>query len=94
VPQHRPDHLRALGSQRNAQPDLARTLKQIAAQGPSVFYHGEIGAEIAECMAHDGGLVTRADLAAYAPQLRPALRGHYRGLEVISFPPPSSGGAT
>jgi gamma-glutamyltranspeptidase/glutathione hydrolase len=74
------------------QPDLARTLRKLAEEGEDAFYQGEIGAAIAENQARSGGLVTRADLAAYAPKLRPALRGRYRGLEVISFPPPSSGG--
>ncbi|HEY8156484.1 MAG TPA: gamma-glutamyltransferase [Myxococcota bacterium] len=87
-----PPGTRAEPGWRLRQPDLARTLKLLAAQGPDAFYRGEIGAAIAEHLARSGGLVTRADLAGYAPKLRPALRGRYRGLEVISFPPPSSGG--
>jgi len=87
-----PQGARAEPGWRLRQPDLARTLRRIAAQGEGAFYRGEIGVAIAEHLARTGGLVTRADLAAYAPKLRPALRGHYRGLEVISFPPPSSGG--
>jgi gamma-glutamyltranspeptidase/glutathione hydrolase len=74
------------------QPDLARSLRKLAADGPGAFYQGEIGAAIAEQQQRSGGLVTRADLAAYTPKLREALRGRYRGLEVITFPPPSSGG--
>jgi gamma-glutamyltranspeptidase/glutathione hydrolase len=87
-----PAGARAEPGWRLRQPDLARTLRKLAAQGEGAFYRGEIGAAIAEQQAKSGGLVTRADLAAYAPKLRPALRGSYRGLEVISFPPPSSGG--
>jgi gamma-glutamyltranspeptidase/glutathione hydrolase len=74
------------------QPDLARSLRRIAAGGPDVFYRGPLGAAIADHLAQHGGLLTRADLAAYAPRLRPVLRGRYRGREVLSFPPPSSGG--
>ncbi|HEY8155970.1 MAG TPA: gamma-glutamyltransferase [Myxococcota bacterium] len=87
-----PQGVRAEPGWRLRQPELARTLRQIAERGPDAFYRGEIGAAIAGYLASSGGLVTRADLAAYAPKLRPALRGQYRGLEVISFPPPSSGG--
>ena len=74
------------------QPELARTLRLLAAQGPRAFYEGEIAASIAAEMQRRGGLVTREDLAAYRTKLREPLRGSYRGLEVISFPPPSSGG--
>src|SRR5262245_45277172 len=87
-----PAGARAEPGWRLRQPDLGRTLRKIAAQGPEAFYRGEIGAAIADHQARTGGLLTRADLAGYAPKLRPALRGSYRGLEVISFPPPSSGG--
>ncbi len=87
-----PDAARAEPGWRLRQPDLARTLRLIATQGPDVFYRGEIAVAIADELARTGGLVTRADLAAYTPKLRTPLRGGYRGLEVISFPPPSSGG--
>ena len=87
-----PDAARAEPGWRLRQPDLARTLRLIATQGPDVFYRGEIATEIATYLARTGGLVTRADLAAYTPKLRTPLHGSYRGLEVISFPPPSSGG--
>jgi gamma-glutamyltranspeptidase/glutathione hydrolase len=87
-----PDGKPAEPGWRLRQPELARTLRQIAERGPDAFYRGAIAAAIADHLAAGGGLVTRADLAAYEPKLRPALRGSYRGLEVISFPPPSSGG--
>jgi len=74
------------------QPDLAVTLRTLAREGPKAFYEGEIAEAIAGEMERRGGLVTRADLAAYAPKLREPIRGHYRGHEVLSFPPPSSGG--
>jgi gamma-glutamyltranspeptidase/glutathione hydrolase len=87
-----PDGARAEPGWRLRQPDLARTLRLIAERGPAAFYQGEVAAAIADTLAREGGLVTRADLAAYTPKLREPLRGRYRGLEVISFPPPSSGG--
>jgi gamma-glutamyltranspeptidase/glutathione hydrolase len=87
-----PEGVRAEPGWRLRQPDLARTLRKIAEQGPGAFYRGEIGAAITGYLAASGGLVTAVDLAAYTPKLREPLRGHYRGLEVISFPLPSSGG--
>jgi gamma-glutamyltranspeptidase/glutathione hydrolase len=74
------------------QPDLARTLARIAEQGPAGFYAGETADLIEKEMRRGGGLITRADLAAYAPRKRAPLRGTYRGYEVVSMPPPSSGG--
>jgi gamma-glutamyltranspeptidase/glutathione hydrolase len=75
------------------QRDLAKTLKRIAEQGPRAFYGGSTSLAIARYMAKNGGLVTREDLAAYEPTLRQPVHGSYRGLQVYSFPPPSSGGA-
>jgi gamma-glutamyltranspeptidase/glutathione hydrolase len=72
--------------------DLAKTLRLIAARGPEVFYRGEIAEAIAREMAAGGGLITKADLAAYEPKLREPVRGTYRGYELISMPPSSSGG--
>ena len=77
---------------RLVQTDLAATLRRIALQGPDVFFRGEIAEAIADHMKSLGGLLTREDLAAYRPALRTAIRGSYRGYEVFSFPPPSSGG--
>lgn len=74
------------------QPDLARSLRLIAEQGPAAFYAGEIADAIAAEMAANGGLITRADLAAYRPVVREPVRGTYRGYEIASMPPPSSGG--
>jgi gamma-glutamyltranspeptidase/glutathione hydrolase len=73
------------------QPDLARTLKRIAAK-PDDFYHGAIAQELAAAMQKGGGLITAADLARYEVKDREPVRGTYRGYEVISAPPPSSGG--
>jgi len=78
--------------ERFAQPDLARTLQRIAEQGPAGFYDGETAALIEKDMAAHGGLITRADLKAYAPIRRTPISGTYRGYDVISMPPISSGG--
>ena len=77
---------------RLVQPDLARTLTLIAQQGPDAFYKGAIADLIAAEMTRSGGLITKADLAAYTPQERPPVVGWYRGHRVISMAPPSSGG--
>jgi gamma-glutamyltranspeptidase/glutathione hydrolase len=74
------------------QPDLARTLERIAAQGPAGFYEGETAELIEREMKAGGGLITKADLKAYRAKRRAPIVGSYRGYEVISMPPPSSGG--
>jgi gamma-glutamyltranspeptidase/glutathione hydrolase len=73
------------------QPELADTLTRIAAN-PSDFYHGKLAAQIAAFEAANHGLITAQDLAAYQVKERTPLIGHYRGLEVLTSPPPSSGG--
>jgi gamma-glutamyltranspeptidase/glutathione hydrolase len=73
------------------QPDLARTLERIAAD-PDDFYHGKLAQELAADIQKGGGLLTAADLAAYEVKEREPIRGTYRGYEIISAPPPSSGG--
>jgi len=75
------------------QPDLARTLKRIASN-PDDFYHGAMAQELAVAMRKGGGLITTEDLAHYEVKEREAVRGTYRGYEIISAPPPSSGGIT
>ena len=74
------------------QPDLARTLARIADKGPAGFYEGETARLIEREMAANGGLITRGDLKAYTPERRVPLRGTYRGYEILSMPPISSGG--
>ncbi len=74
------------------QPDLARTLERIAAQGPAGFYEGETALLIEQEMQKNGGLITREDLKNYTPKARVPLRGTYRGYDIISMPPISSGG--
>ncbi len=77
--------------ERFIQPDLARTLTRIAQQ-PDDFYHGEIAHQLAASMQAHGGLLTQEDLAAYKVKDRVPLTGHYRGYEIVTSPPPSSGG--
>ena len=74
------------------QPDLARTLQRIADLGPAGFYGGETAALVEKEMAAHGGLVTAADLEAYQAKKRAPVAGTYRGYEIVSMPPPSSGG--
>ena len=73
------------------QPDLARTLERIA-KDPGDFYHGALASELAASIQKGGGLVTADDLAKYEVKEREPVRGSYRGYEIISAPPPSSGG--
>ena len=73
------------------QPDLAHTLERIA-EHPDDFYHGALAREIAAALQKGGGLITADDLAHYEVKEREPIRGTYRGYEVISAPPPSSGG--
>jgi gamma-glutamyltranspeptidase/glutathione hydrolase len=79
------------------QPDLARTLQRIVAD-PEDFYHGKIAAELAKSITSHGGLITEADLAAYKVAERDPLVGklktHDAKYDVITAPPPSSGGIT
>jgi gamma-glutamyltranspeptidase/glutathione hydrolase len=74
------------------QPDLARTLERVAAQGPAGFYEGETARLIETEMATHGGLITRQDLKNYTARRRVPLRGTYHGYDVIGMPPISSGG--
>lgn len=74
------------------QSDLAATLKRIQAGGRDGFYRGETAERIVAAMESHEGLITSEDLAGYVPVERRVLRGTYRGLEVLTMPPPSSGG--
>jgi len=73
------------------QPELARTLERIA-KNPDEFYHGALAQELAAVVHKGGGLITADDLAQYAVKEREPIRGTYRDYDVISAPPPSSGG--
>ncbi len=74
------------------QPELAQTLGRIQAQGAKEFYTGETARLIAADMRVNNGLITLEDLKNYQARERTPLRGTYRGHEIISMPPPSSGG--
>ena len=74
------------------QPELALTLERIAQHGPEGFYTGETAERIAAEMRRGGGLITKEDLAAYRATFREPVRGTYRGFEIVSTPPSSSGG--
>ena len=74
------------------QPDLAHTLELIQNKGADGFYKGENAERLAGFMADIGGIITEEDLLKYEPQEREPIRGTYRGYDILSMPPPSSGG--
>ncbi|HKE26434.1 MAG TPA: gamma-glutamyltransferase [Bryobacteraceae bacterium] len=74
------------------QPELGRTLERIAQLGAADFYEGETARLLAQDMKEHGGLITLADLKGYKVIERPVLTGKYRGFDIITSPPPSSGG--
>lgn len=74
------------------QPDLAATLELIRDNGKDGFYAGENAMRLAQFMADIGGVITEEDLALYEAVEREPIRGNYRGYEIVSMPPPSSGG--
>ena len=78
--------------ERLLQPDLAATLERIAADGLDGFYAGKTAELITAEMQRGGGLIDQEDLAAYTPREREPVRGNYRGYDIVSMPPPSSGG--
>ena len=75
-----------------AQPDLAAALRLIADQGPRAFYEGELAQKLATDMQAHQGLITLDDLKNYRAVVRAPVRGTYRGYQIASMPPPSSGG--
>ncbi|MDZ7622693.1 MAG: gamma-glutamyltransferase, partial [Candidatus Competibacteraceae bacterium] len=74
------------------QQDLAASLELIAEQGPEAFYEGEIARKLVADMEAQEGLITLDDLKNYRAVVRVPVRGTYRGYEIVSMPPPSSGG--
>jgi gamma-glutamyltranspeptidase/glutathione hydrolase len=74
------------------QPDLAATLERIQKNGAKEFYEGEAAKKLADAMAKNGGLVTLADLKNMTAVERKPLTGKYKGYDIITSPPPSSGG--
>jgi gamma-glutamyltranspeptidase/glutathione hydrolase len=77
---------------RCVQADLARTFIRLQRCGPRDFYEGETAHRIAEAMSANGGSITLADLKNYRAVDREPLTGKYRGYDVVTIPPPSSGG--
>ena len=78
--------------ERLRQPDLGRTLSRIRDQGQDGFYRGETARLLADEMRRGGGVITEDDMARYEAKERAPIRGTYRGYDIISMPPPSSGG--
>src|SRR5215468_4635579 len=74
------------------QPELAEVLEAIGREGPHAFYVGPIADKIVNSVRQAGGLMTHGDLENYAPVIRHPVYGTYRGYQVVSMPPPSSGG--
>ena len=75
------------------QPDLAATFARLQQRGANVFYEGQTARLIIEDMARHKGLITAEDMRGYVAKERETLHGNYRGYEIVSMPPPSSGGA-
>ena len=78
--------------ERLKQPELARSLKRIAVQGADGFYKGETARKIVNAVNTAGGTMSLQDLADYDAIARVPVKGNYRGYEIVSMPPPSSGG--
>ncbi len=76
------------------QPELAYVLKKIRDEGRDGFYKGEVAEKLANYMAENGGIITEEDLAKYNSVERAPVTGSYKGYDIISMGPPSSGGAT
>lgn len=85
------DILRAGDVCRN--PRLAQTLRAVAEHGPTVFYGGAVGARLVRDVREAGGVVTLEDLKRYQVKVRRPLTGNVLGLQVVTMPPPSAGGA-
>jgi len=74
------------------QTDLAATYRAVAEQGVAWFYEGEFAAKAGDWMKANGGILTAADFANYKAPEREAIRSKYRGYDLVTMPPPSSGG--
>ena len=77
---------------RLVQPDLVRTLRIIASKGIGEFYRGDLGQRIVKAIGNAGGWIRMEDLESYEPIVREPVYGQYRGYDIYSMPPPSSGG--
>jgi gamma-glutamyltranspeptidase/glutathione hydrolase len=90
----KPDGSPWTADDRLVQPDLARTMRQVAEEGPAAFYQGTIAEQLVAEMEAGNGLITRADLAGYRAKERTPVRGSFGGFEILGAPPPSSGGTS
>ena len=88
----KPDEQSYAQGDKLVQTDLANTLEAIAKNGQRAFYQGPIAEKIASAVRNAGGVMTAADLKNYHAVERTPLRGQYHGYEIVSMPPPSSGG--
>jgi len=75
------------------QPDLGATFTRLQQRGPNEFYEGQTARMIVDNLKRNNGLITLADMRGYVAKEREPVRGTYRGYEIVSMPPPSSGGA-
>jgi len=88
----KPDGTMLVPGDRLVQRDLGRSLRRIAEGGPEAFYNGAIAKRIVADMRANGGLIKATDLASYRAVVRKPVQGRYRGYDILSMPPPSSGG--
>jgi gamma-glutamyltranspeptidase/glutathione hydrolase len=88
----KPDGSVPVAREKLVQRELADTLEAIGQEGARAFYIGPIADKIVAAVRDAGGLITRGDLENYAPVIRNPVYGTYRGYEIVSMPPPSSGG--
>ncbi|WP_288998040.1 gamma-glutamyltransferase [uncultured Psychrobacter sp.] len=88
----KPDGSAYQPGERLYQPELARSLKLIATQGADGFYKGETATKLVKAVNDAGGSMSLQDLANYEAIARTPVTGDYRGYEIVSMPPPSSGG--
>lgn len=88
----KPDGSAYQPGERLKQPELARSLKLVAAQGADGFYKGETARKLVKAVNDAGGSMSLQDLTNYEAIAREPVKGDYRGYEIVSMPPPSSGG--
>jgi gamma-glutamyltranspeptidase/glutathione hydrolase len=88
----KPDGAPLLEGEVLKQPDLAASYRALAKEGADWFYRGDFARAVEAWMKVNGGILTAQDFATYHIALREPVRGRYRGCELVSFPPPSSGG--
>ncbi|MBL6989191.1 MAG: gamma-glutamyltransferase [Bacteriovoracaceae bacterium] len=89
---YKPDGSFYKAGDRLYQRQLGRTLQGLAINGAREFYQGWIARLIVKSMKKNGGIITLADLEQYSPKIRMPIHGNYRGFEIYSMSPPSSGG--